>query len=187
MNQPLEIAANYSPPVGLEQILHPVSSDIENIESQIISDIKTDIPLLNNVTEHIIGSGGKNIKKLTEDNDVKIDIDDTGKVNIISFNEENCNSALKDIAYIVREIDVGEFYLGTVKRTLDFGAIVGLTPTLDGLIHISELAKERVGAVKDVLKEGDEVLVKCLSKERDGKIRLSRKQALHQNIEDFRD
>ena len=135
----------------------------------------------------IIGSGGKNIKKLTEDNDVKIDIDDTGKVNIISFNEENCNSALKDIAYIVREIDVGEFYLGTVKRTLDFGAIVGLTPTLDGLIHISELAKERVGAVKDVLKEGDEVLVKCLSKERDGKIRLSRKQALHQNIEDFRD
>ncbi|MBT89753.1 MAG: polyribonucleotide nucleotidyltransferase [Spirochaetales bacterium] len=135
----------------------------------------------------IIGSGGKNIKKLTEDNDVKIDIDDTGKVNIIAFNEENCKSALKDIAYIVREIDVGEFYLGTVKRILDFGAIVGLTPTLDGLIHISELAKERVGAVSDVLKEGDEVLVKCLSKERDGKIRLSRKQALHQNIEDFRD
>ena len=62
MNQQLEIATNYSPPVGLEQILHPVSSYIENLESQIISDIKTDIPLLNNVTEHIIGSGGKRLR-----------------------------------------------------------------------------------------------------------------------------
>ena len=62
MSQPLEIAANYPPPAGLEQILHPVSSDIENLESQIISDIKTDIPLLNNVTEHIIGSGGKRLR-----------------------------------------------------------------------------------------------------------------------------
>jgi len=135
----------------------------------------------------IIGSGGKNIRKLTEDNNVKIDIDDTGKVNVIAFNEEDCESALKDIAYIIREIEVGEFYLGTVKRILDFGAIVGLSPTLDGLIHISELAKERVKSVSDILQEGDEVLVKCLSKERDGKIRLSRKEALEQNIEDFRD
>ena len=62
MSQPLEIAANYPSPAGLEQILHPVSSDIENLESQIISDIKTDIPLLNNVTEHIIGSGGKRLR-----------------------------------------------------------------------------------------------------------------------------
>ena len=130
---------------------------------------------------------GKNIRKLTEDNNVKIDIDDTGKVNVIAFNEEDCESALKDIAYIIREIEVGEFYLGTVKRILDFGAIVGLSPTLDGLIHISELAKERVKSVSDILQEGDEVLVKCLSKERDGKIRLSRKEALEQNIEDFRD
>ena len=135
----------------------------------------------------IIGSGGKNIRKLTEDNNVKIDVDDTGKVNVIAFNEEDCESALKDIAYIIREIEVGEFYLGTVKRILDFGAIVGLSPTLDGLIHISELAKERVKSVTDILQEGDEVLVKCLSKERDGKIRLSRKEALEQNIEDFRD
>jgi len=135
----------------------------------------------------IIGSGGKNIRKLTEDNNVKIDVDDTGKVNVIAFNEEDCESALKDIAYIIREIEVGEFYLGTVKRILDFGAIVGLSPTLDGLIHISELAKERVKSVTDILQEGDEVLVKCLSKERDGKIRLSRKEALEHNIEDFRD
>ena len=133
----------------------------------------------------IIGSGGKNIRKLTEDNDVKIDVDDTGRLNVISLNEENCKNALRDIAYIVREIEVDKFYVGTVKRILDFGAIVGLSPTLDGLIHISELAKERVKQVTDILKEGDEVLVKCISKERDGKIRLSRKEALDENIDNY--
>ena len=112
---------------------------------------------------------------------------DTGKINVIAFNEEDCENALRDIAYITREIEVGKFYLGKVKRILDFGAIVGLSPTLDGLIHISELAKERVKTVSDIIQEGDEVLVKCLSKERDGKIRLSRKEALEQNIENFRD
>ena len=135
----------------------------------------------------IIGSGGKNIRKLTEDNDVKIDVDDTGRLNVISLNEENCKNALRDIAYIVREIEVDKFYVGTVKRILDFGAIVGLSPTLDGLIHISELAKERVKQVTDILKEGDEVLVKCISKERDGKIRLSRKEALDENIDNYRE
>ena len=135
----------------------------------------------------IIGSGGKNIRKLTEDNDVKIDVDDTGRLNVISLNEENCKNALRDIAYIVREIEVDKFYVGTVKRILDFGAIVGLSPTLDGLIHISELAKERVKQVTDVLNEGDEVLVKCISKERDGKIRLSRKEALDENIDNYRE
>ena len=135
----------------------------------------------------IIGSGGKNIRKLTEDNDVKIDVDDTGRLNVISLNEENCKNALRDIAYIVREIEVGKFYVGTVKRILDFGAIVGLSPTLDGLIHISELAKERVKQVTDILNEGDEVLVKCISKERDGKIRLSRKEALDENIDNYRE
>ena len=135
----------------------------------------------------IIGSGGKNIRKLTEDNDVKIDVDDTGRLNVISLNEENCKNALRDIAYIVREIEVDKFYVGTVKRILDFGAIVGLSPTLDGLIHISELAKERVKQVTDILNEGDEVLVKCISKERDGKIRLSRKEALDEDIDNYRE
>ena len=108
-------------------------------------------------------------------------------MNVIAINESDAKSALKDISYIVRDIDVGEFYIGKVKRILDFGAIVGLSPTLDGLIHISELAKERVKTVSDILKDGDEVLVKCLSKERDGKIRLSRKEALDQDIENFRE
>ncbi|NSW88853.1 polyribonucleotide nucleotidyltransferase [bacterium] len=135
----------------------------------------------------IIGSGGKNIRKLIEDNNVKIDVDDTGRVNVIAVNEDDAKGALKDINYIVRDIDVGEYYIGTVKRVLDFGAIVGLSPTMDGLIHVSELAKERVAKVTDILNEGDEVLVKCLEKGRDGKIRLSRKEALDQDIENFRE
>ena len=135
----------------------------------------------------IIGSGGKNIRKLIEDNNVKIDVDDTGRVNVIAVNEEDAKGALKDIHYIVRDINVGEYYIGTVKRVLDFGAIVGLSPTMDGLIHVSELAKERVAKVTDILNEGDEVLVKCLEKGRDGKIRLSRKEALDQDIENFRE
>ena len=133
-------------------------------------------------------TGKIHIEKTGDDGeDVKIDVDDTGRLNVISLNEENCKNALRDIAYIVREIEVDKFYVGTVKRILDFGAIVGLSPTLDGLIHISELAKERVKQVSDILNEGDEVLVKCISKERDGKIRLSRKAALDEDIDNYRE
>tara|TARA_B100000131_G_scaffold117769_1_gene114691 strand:+ start:131531 stop:133633 length:2103 start_codon:yes stop_codon:yes gene_type:complete len=169
----------------LDEMAKTINSKKENISPYAprITTIQIDPSKI----KDIIGSGGKNIRKLTEDNDVKIDVDDTGKLNVISLNEENCKNALRDIAYIVREIEVGKFYVGTVKRILDFGAIVGLSPTLDGLIHISELAKERVKQVTDILNEGDEVLVKCISKERDGKIRLSRKEALDENIDNYRE
>ena len=169
----------------LSEMAKTISSKKENISPH--APRITTIHVNPDKIKDIIGSGGKNIKKLTEDNNVKIDIEDSGKVNVIAINESDAKSALKDISYIVRDIDVGEFYIGKVKRILDFGAIVGLSPTLDGLIHISELAKERVKTVSDILKEGDEVLVKCLSKERDGKIRLSRKEALDQDIENFRE
>ena len=169
----------------LSEMAKTISSKKENISPH--APRITTIHVNPDKIKDIIGSGGKNIKKLTEDNNVKIDIEDSGKVNVIAINESDAKSALKDISYIVRDIDVGEFFIGKVKRILDFGAIVGLSPTLDGLIHISELAKERVKTVSDILKEGDEVLVKCLSKERDGKIRLSRKEALDQDIENFRE
>ena len=169
----------------LAEMAKTVSSHKENISPYAprITTIMVDPGKI----KDIIGSGGKNIRKLIEDNNVKIDVDDTGRVNVIAVNEDDAKSALKDIAYIVRDIDVGGYYIGTVKRVLDFGAIVGLSPTMDGLIHVSELAKERVEKVTDILKEGDEVLVKCLEKGRDGKIRLSRKEALDQDIENFRE
>jgi len=82
------------------------------------------------------------------------------------------------IKKLIQEVEVGGLYLGQVKRVLDFGAIVELFPGMDGLIHISQLAEERVRSVSDILKEGDEVLVKVIGIEPNGRIRLSRKEAL---------
>jgi polyribonucleotide nucleotidyltransferase len=134
----------------------------------------------------VIGSGGKTIKKIVELTGVQIDIDDSGTVNIASPDGEACKKAIKIIEGIVEEMEVGKVYLGTVKRILDFGAIVELANGKDGLVHISELEPKRVEKVTDILQENDELLVKCIEKGRDGKIRLSRKQALDENIEDYR-
>ena len=134
----------------------------------------------------VIGSGGKTIKKIVEITGVQIDIDDSGTVNIASPDRDACDKAIKIIEGIVEEMEVGKVYLGTVKRILDFGAIVELANGKDGLVHISELEPKRVEKVTDILQENDELLVKCIEKGHDGKIRLSRKQALDQNIEDYR-
>ncbi|MGQ0792689.1 MAG: polyribonucleotide nucleotidyltransferase [Deltaproteobacteria bacterium] len=134
----------------------------------------------------VIGPGGRVIKKIIEETKVQIDIDETGRVNIASPDKEACELAARMIKEIVQEVEVGKIYLGRVKRILDFGAIVELFQGADGLVHISELAPTRVRQVTDILREGDEVLVKCLGVERDGKVRLSRKEALNENIEDYR-
>ncbi len=134
----------------------------------------------------VIGSGGKTIRKIVEDTGVQIDIDDSGVVKIFSPDHEACKKAESFIKRIVKDIVAGKIYIGVVKRILDFGAIVELGPGKDGLLHISELENHRVANVTDILKENEEVLVKCLSVERDGKVRLSRKAALDENIEDHR-
>ncbi len=134
----------------------------------------------------VIGSGGKTIKKIVEDTGVQIDIDDDGMVKIFSPDQDACRKAESIVKSIVKDIEAGKIYIGVVKRILDFGAIVELGPGKDGLLHISELENRRVANVTDILKENEEVLVKCLSVERDGKVRLSRKAALDQNIEDYR-
>jgi len=134
----------------------------------------------------VIGPGGKVIKKIVEETGVQIDINDDGKVNIASPDAESCEKAINIINNIIKDLEVGEYYYGKVKRILDFGAIVELVGGKDGLVHISELAPERVKNVTDILTEGDDILVKCISKERDGKVRLSRKEALSENIEDYK-
>ncbi len=90
------------------------------------------------------------------------------------------------INLIIEEIEVGKVYIGKVKRILDFGAVAELVNGKDGLVHISELAPYRVKEVTDIVKEGDEILVKCIEKGNDGRIRLSRKQALDEDIENYR-
>jgi polyribonucleotide nucleotidyltransferase len=128
----------------------------------------------------IIGPGGKNIRSIVEQTGVKIEVEDPGLVKIASASHEAIEEAIAIIKRLTQEVEVGGLYLGNVKRVLDFGAIVELFPGTDGLVHISQLAEERVESVSDILKEGDEVLVKVLGVEANGRIRLSRKAALKQ-------
>jgi polyribonucleotide nucleotidyltransferase len=125
----------------------------------------------------VIGPGGKNIKGIVMETGVKIDIDDSGKVNIASADEEAAKKAIAMVKQLTQEAEVGKLYMGKVKKITDFGAFVEIFPGTDGLVHISQLAHERVKSVRDVLKEGDEVLVKVIEVDRAGKVRLSRKDA----------
>ncbi|MRR57418.1 MAG: polyribonucleotide nucleotidyltransferase [Deltaproteobacteria bacterium] len=126
----------------------------------------------------VIGSGGKNIRGITEATGVTIDIEDSGKINIASHDMAACELAIKMIRDLTAEAEEGKLYMGTVRKVMDFGAFVEIFPGTDGLVHISELDTERVKNVSDVLREGDKVLVKCIGIDKQGKIKLSRKEAL---------
>jgi polyribonucleotide nucleotidyltransferase len=126
----------------------------------------------------IIGPGGKTIKGIVDQTGVAIDVEDDGTVNVASADPEAVKKALEIIRGLTAEAEVGAIYTGTVKRITDFGAFVEVLPNTDGLLHISEMAHTRVERVEDVLKEGDTVEVKVLSVDREGKIRLSRRELL---------
>jgi polyribonucleotide nucleotidyltransferase len=130
----------------------------------------------------VIGTGGKNIRNITETTGVVVDIDDTGRINIASNDKAACDLAIKMIRDLTAEAEEGKLYMGTVKKLMDFGAFVEIFPGTDGLVHISELDTERVKNVSDILKEGDKVLVKCIGIDKQGKIKLSRKEALGQTL-----
>jgi polyribonucleotide nucleotidyltransferase len=126
----------------------------------------------------VIGPGGKMVKSIVAATGVKIDIEDDGRIHISSADQKAANEAIRMINEIVAEPEIGVVYHGTVKKIMDFGAFVEILPGTDGLVHISELAHERVKNVTDVLKEGDELDVKVLDIDRQGKIRLSRRALL---------
>ena len=130
----------------------------------------------------VIGSGGKNIRGIIEATGCSIDIEDDGRINIASADGDAAKKAIKMIRDLTQEAEVGKLYQGTVRKVMEFGAFVEIYPGTDGLVHISELAEERVRNVTDVLKEGDEVLVKCIGIDKQGKIKLSRKEALGQSL-----
>src|SRR5579863_6733719 len=125
----------------------------------------------------VIGPGGKMIRSIIEQTGVKIDVEDTGKVNVASNDEASANKALQIIGDLTATAEVGKTYLGKVTRLADFGAFVEIIPGTDGLLHISEVAEHRIADVRDELKEGDQVLVKVLAVE-GNRIRLSRKAIL---------
>lgn len=126
----------------------------------------------------VIGPGGKVIKAIIEATGVKMDIEDSGKINIASSDPEMAAKAIQMIHDICAEAEVGKVYQGKVVKILDFGALVEVLPNTSGLLHISEIAHERVRNVTDVLNEGDDVEVKVLDIDRSGRIKLSRKVLL---------
>jgi polyribonucleotide nucleotidyltransferase len=128
----------------------------------------------------IIGPGGKVIRGIIEATGVKMDVEDDGTVTIASSDEAASRKAIEMVQKIAAEAEVGKIYKGTVRKIVDFGAFVEILPGTDGLVHISQLAPERVRRVSDILKEGDEVMVKVLEIDKQGKIRLSRKDALQE-------
>ena len=130
----------------------------------------------------LIGPGGKNIKDIVEKTGVQINVTDDGKVDIASADEAAAKKALIMVEGLTKDAEIGKLYMGKVRKIMDFGAFVEVLPGTDGLVHISELAEERVRNVTDILKEGDEVLVKVLDIDRQGKIKLSRKEALGKSL-----
>ncbi|HCA59132.1 MAG TPA: polyribonucleotide nucleotidyltransferase, partial [Blastocatellia bacterium] len=125
----------------------------------------------------VIGKGGSVIRALTEETGAKIDIEDDGTVLIATADGEAAAAAIARIKAITAEAEIGETYLGTVSRIVDFGAFVEILPGLDGLLHISEISDRRVKDVRDELKEGQQIMVKCIGKE-GNKVKLSRKAIL---------
>jgi polyribonucleotide nucleotidyltransferase len=143
-----------------------------------ITTVKVKIDQVRNV----IGSGGKNIRQIISETGVTIDVEDDGTVTIASSDAEAASRAVMMVKWLTEEAEVGKIYRGTVKKIVDFGAFVEILPGTEGLLHISQIAKERINKVTDVLQEGDEVMVKVLEMDKSGKIRLSRKEALDAEV-----
>jgi len=128
----------------------------------------------------LIGPGGKNIKRITEVTGAQLDInqDNSGKVSIYACDGESMQRAIEEVELVTAEIEVEKTYKGIVRSIKDFGAFVECIPGQEGLVHISEMADFRVEKVEDVCQLGDEIMVKCIGKDNQGKVRLSRKAAI---------
>ncbi|HTZ97425.1 MAG TPA: polyribonucleotide nucleotidyltransferase [Terriglobales bacterium] len=159
----------------LEKMFAVISSAREKVSSFAPRIYTLQIPV--DKIRDVIGPGGKMIRSIIEQTGVKIDVEDSGKVNVASNDEASANKALQIIRDLTATAEVGKTYLGTVTRLADFGAFVEIIPGTDGLLHISEVAEHRIKDVRDELKEGDQVLVKVLAVE-GNRIRLSRKAIL---------
>jgi len=130
----------------------------------------------------IIGKGGATIRQLTEETGTTIEIEDDGTVRIAATDGDQAKDAIARITALTAEIEVGTVYTGKVVRIVDFGAFVNVLPGKDGLVHISQISEERVNAVSDVLTEGQDVVVKVLEVDRQGRVRLSMKEAMEKPV-----
>lgn len=162
---------------------------ILNIMTQAIAAPREDIspyaPRIITINIHpdkirdVIGKGGATIRSITDETGAKIDIADDGTISIATADGEAAQAAIDRIRALTAEAEIGETYLGTVQRIVDFGAFVEIFPGVEGLLHISEISERRIRDVRDELKEGQQIMVKCIGKE-GNKIKLSRKAVLQQ-------
>jgi polyribonucleotide nucleotidyltransferase len=128
----------------------------------------------------VIGPGGKMIRSIIDRTGVKIDVEDDGRVNVASVDENSAQRAIAIIQELTATPELNKVYMGKVQRITDFGAFVEIMPGTDGLLHVSEIANHRVKDVRDELKEGEQVMVKVINIDPSGKIRLSRKALLQE-------
>ncbi|MFN7951410.1 MAG: polyribonucleotide nucleotidyltransferase [bacterium] len=131
----------------------------------------------------VIGPGGRNIRKIQDETGAVLEIENDGTVKIFAADTATAELAIQKIKAHTQEAEIGKIYQGTVRRIMDFGAFVEILPGIDGLVHISQLAPHRVQTVTEICKEGDKMLVKVLDIDRQGKIRLSRKEAMGESEE----
>ncbi|ACE82892.1 polyribonucleotide nucleotidyltransferase [Cellvibrio japonicus] len=173
--------------IALEQALAArlhILGEMNKVLSQSRTAVSENAPRFETIKIHpdkirdIIGKGGATIRSITEETNSSIDIDDDGTVKVYADDNEALQAALNRIGAIVAEAEIGAIYEGTVVRIVDFGAFVNFLPGKDGLVHISQIADERVNNVSDYLKEGQVVKVKCLDVDQRGRIKLSIKEAL---------
>ena len=160
------------------EILKVMNTTISNARSE-LSKYAPKIVVFSIAKEKIgevIGPGGKVIRKIIADNDVEIDIDDDGKVTIAGEDRQSVEKAQQTVQNIVQEAEVGKLYVGKVKRITSFGAFVEILPGKEGLVHISKLSRQRVRKVEDVVKVGDEIVVKVSNIDDQGRINLIRKE-----------
>lgn len=159
----------------MEKVIAQPKSNLSIYAPRIVT-----IQIKSEKVKDVIGPGGKVIRGIIEETGVNIDIEDDGTISIASSDENAVNKAVDIIKEITQEVEVGRIYMGKVRKIMDFGAFVEIFPGTDGLVHISQLADRRVTNVYDEVKEGEEMLVKVLEVDRQGKIRLSRKDALRE-------
>lgn len=159
----------------LDKMLHAISKP--NDLSQLAPRIEQ-IKIKPERVRDLIGPGGKNIKKIVSDTGCKLEVNDEGIVSIASTDGNSAAKAKRMVNYLTTDPEIGEIFLGIVKKTADFGAFVEIKPGVEGLVHISQLAATRINKTEEVVKEGDEVMVKVIELDRTGRIKLSRKDAI---------
>ncbi len=130
----------------------------------------------------VIGPGGKVIREIIDKTGVSIDINDDGVVSIASSDEDSAQKAVEYVQNLVQEVEIGKIYLGKVKKIVDFGAFVEIFPGTDGLVHISQVCDRRIKNVSDEIQEGDEIKVKVIDVDQQGRVKLSRKEALRDAV-----